>query len=121
MKLDPRPPCDQASALQASTFHPLRTPVPGRVRPKLLWTASARKHGPVADHDEPEQEALFYIEGPDERGCVWMHGASSKDPWAQNLGPARKVAEVLSSWLASIDDEETRNEFDAEEARQRDA
>jgi len=22
--------------------------------------------------DEPQQEALFYIEGPDERGCVWM-------------------------------------------------
>ena len=23
--------------------------------------------------------------GPDERGCVWMHGASSSDPWAQSL------------------------------------
>jgi hypothetical protein len=23
---------------------------------------------------EPEQEALFYIEGADERGCVWIHG-----------------------------------------------
>jgi hypothetical protein len=54
--------------------------------------------------DEPEQEALFYIEGPDERGCVWMHGTSSADPWAQNLGPAVKVAEVLSQWLASLDD-----------------
>jgi hypothetical protein len=75
----------------------------------------------VSDDDEPEQEALFYIEGPDERGCVWMHGAISKDPWAQNLGPAGKVAEVLSQWLASIDDAETRNQIDAEEARQRDA
>jgi hypothetical protein len=30
--------------------------------------------------DEPEQEALFEIEGPDERGCVWIHGANSRDP-----------------------------------------
>lgn len=52
--------------------------------------------------DEPEQEALFYIEGPDERGCVWAHGASSADPWARNLGPQDKVAEVLSQWLGSI-------------------
>jgi hypothetical protein len=59
-----------------------------------------------AMNDEPEQEALFYIEGPDERGCVRMHGASSADPWSQNLGPAAKVAEVLSQWLASIDDAE---------------
>ena len=71
--------------------------------------------------DGPAQEALFYIEGPDERGCVWMHGASSKNPWAQNLGPAGKVAEVLSQWLVSIDEEAMRNEIDAEEARQRDA
>ena len=57
--------------------------------------------------DQPEQDALFYIEGPDERGCVWMHGTSSRDPWSQNLGPAAKVAEVLSQWLASIDDAES--------------
>jgi hypothetical protein len=56
--------------------------------------------------DEPDQEALFYIEGPDERGCVWMHGTNSADPWAYNLGPAAKVAEVLSQWLASIDFDE---------------
>jgi hypothetical protein len=35
-----------------------------------------------------------------------MHGASSTDPWAQNLGPANKVAEVLSQWLDSIDYDE---------------
>ncbi len=58
-------------------------------------------------HDEPEQDALFYIEGPDERGGVWMHGTSSRDPWAQNLGPRDKVVEVLSQWLASIDYDET--------------
>lgn len=57
--------------------------------------------------DEPEQEALFYIEGPDERGCVWMHGANSRDPWSQNLGPRDKVTEALSQWLASIDYDET--------------
>jgi hypothetical protein len=55
---------------------------------------------------EPEQEALFYIEGPDERGCVWMHGANSADPWSQNLGPQEAVAEVLSQWLGSIDADE---------------
>ena len=52
--------------------------------------------------DEPEQEALFYIEGPDEDGCVWIYGASTRDPWAQNLGPCRKVAEVMSEWLGSV-------------------
>ena len=53
--------------------------------------------------DGPEQEALFHIEGPDERGCVWIHGTNSRDPWSQNLGPCRKVAEVLSQWLGEID------------------
>ena len=53
--------------------------------------------------DEPEQDALFYIEGPDERGCVWIHGTNSCDSWSQNLGPCRKVAEVLSQWLGEID------------------
>ena len=58
---------------------------------------------PMADDpNKPEQEALFYIEGPDERGCVWMHSTSSRDPWSQNLGPRDKVAEVLSQWLGSI-------------------
>jgi len=56
--------------------------------------------------EEREQEALFYLEGPDERGCVWIHGASSTNPWTQNLGPRDKVAEVLSQWLGSIDYEE---------------
>ena len=74
----------------------------------------------MSDHHEPEQEALFYIEGPDERGCVWMHGASSKDPWARNLGPAGKVAELLSQWISSTIGAETRK-IDAEEARELDA
>jgi len=53
--------------------------------------------------DELQQEALFCIEGPDERGCVWIHGTNSRDPWSQNLGPCGKVAEVLSQWLGETD------------------
>ena len=60
--------------------------------------------------DVPEQEALFYIEGPDERGCVWAHGTDSRFPWKLNLGPAGKVAEVLSQWLGSIDYDEQEME-----------
>jgi hypothetical protein len=55
--------------------------------------------------NEPEQEALFYIEGPDEDGCVWRCSAEA-GAWCHNMGPADKVAEVLSQWLASIDDAE---------------
>jgi hypothetical protein len=57
--------------------------------------------------DEPDQEALFYIEGPDARGCVWMEGRATAGRWSYNLGPPGKVAEVLSQWLASIDDGES--------------
>jgi hypothetical protein len=70
----------------------------------------------------PDQGAFFYIEGPDERGCVWIHGASSSDPWAHNLGPQHKVAEVLSQWLESVDEDEREDtqtvsqETDADEA-----
>ena len=75
----------------------------------------------MSDHHEPEHEAaLFYIEGPDEHGCVWMHGASSKDPWARNLGPTGKVAELLSQWISSTIGAEARK-IDAEEARELDA
>ena len=56
--------------------------------------------------NEPEQEALYYIEGPDERGAVWAHGVSSGHPWQHNLGPTAKVAEVMSQWLGSIEDDE---------------
>jgi len=53
--------------------------------------------------DEPEQGALFNIEGPDEDGCVWICSAEGRDVWCQNLGPVDDVAEVLSQWLGSID------------------
>ncbi len=51
----------------------------------------------------PDQEAMFDIEGPDEDGCVWIRSAKADD-WCHNMGPADKVAEVLSKWLSSIDD-----------------
>ena len=60
----------------------------------------------MTNDEEPDQDALFYIEGPDERGCVWIHGANSSDAWAHNLGPSGKVAERLSQWLASVDQDE---------------
>ncbi len=58
--------------------------------------------------DEPKQPALFQIEGPDEDGCVWACSMEGRDVWCQNLGPADKVVEVLSQWLASIDADEKR-------------
>jgi hypothetical protein len=57
--------------------------------------------------DEPEQDALFDIEGPDEDGCAWICSAKCRDDWCRNLGPADKVVKVLSQWLSSIDDAET--------------
>ena len=59
----------------------------------------------MTDPDDPDQDAAFYIEGPDERGCVWIHGAHSFDPWSRNLGPQDKVADILRQWLESIDPE----------------
>ena len=55
---------------------------------------------------EPEQCALFEIEGPDEDGCVWVYSTPGRADWCQNLGPAHKVVEVMSQWLASLDDAE---------------
>jgi hypothetical protein len=43
---------------------------------------------------------------PDEDGCVWIYGANTNDPWAQNLGPCRKAAEVFSQWLGSVEFDE---------------
>jgi hypothetical protein len=56
--------------------------------------------------DEPEQDALFKIEGPDEDGCVWICSAQGRDVWCENLGPHKKVVEVFSQWLASQDCDE---------------
>ena len=54
------------------------------------------------DNIEPEQDALFQIEGPDEDRCVWICSAAGRGVWCQSLGPAPKVAEVMSQWLGSI-------------------
>jgi hypothetical protein len=56
--------------------------------------------------DEPEQTALFQIDGPDEDGCVWVCSPERRDIWCQNLGPKAQVVEVLSQWLASVDADE---------------
>jgi hypothetical protein len=53
--------------------------------------------------DDPEQGALFDIEGPDEDGCVWICSAGGRDVWCQNLGPREKVSEKLAQWLSEID------------------
>jgi hypothetical protein len=36
--------------------------------------------------DEPEQDALFELEGADEDGCVWICSAKGRDDWCRNLG-----------------------------------
>ena len=56
--------------------------------------------------NEPEQEALFELQGPDEDGCVWVCSPEGRDVWCQNLGAAAKVAEIMSQWLVSIDHDE---------------
>ena len=55
------------------------------------------------DDHEAEQGALFQIEGLDEDGCVWACSNVGREVWCRNLGPADKVAEVMSQWLGSID------------------
>ena len=49
----------------------------------------------------PDQKALFYIEGPDEDGYMWICSIKAGD-WCHNIGPADKVAGVLSQWLATL-------------------
>ena len=48
-------------------------------------------------NDEPEQGALFQIEGPDGDGCVWICSADWRDVWSQNLGPKKWVVERCAS------------------------
>lgn len=55
--------------------------------------------------DAPEQQALFEIEGPDEDGCVWICSAQGRHVWCQNLGPRDATVEVLSQWLASVEND----------------
>ena len=53
--------------------------------------------------DEPEQEALFELQGPDDSGCVWACSPAGRDVWCQNLGSTGSVAAVLAEWLEAID------------------
>jgi hypothetical protein len=48
---------------------------------------------------EPEQDALFELEGPDEDSCVWLTSGATHI----NLGPRDAVAEKFTQWLAEID------------------
>lgn len=52
--------------------------------------------------EEPQQGALFQIEGPDEDGCVWICSAEGRDAWCHNLGPEAKAAEVMLEWLGAV-------------------
>lgn len=74
--------------------------------PQLHATKMRHKTLESRVENEPEQNALFQIEGPDEDGCVWICSVEGRDVWCQNLGPTEKVSEVLSQWLGSIDHEE---------------
>ena len=78
-----------------SAFHPLETL---ELR-QVSNVVAAMEH-------EPEQQALFELQGPDEDDCVWACSPDGRDVWCQNLGPVDKVAEVMSRWLASIDQDE---------------
>jgi len=53
--------------------------------------------------DQPEQEALFCIEGPrrarDERECVWMHGTNSRDRWSQAMRQRTTQSPRTPPWV----------------------
>jgi len=53
--------------------------------------------------DNPEQGALFRIEGPDEDGCVWICAEAGRDIWCHNLGPRGPAAEKMIEWLGQQD------------------
>ena len=63
--------------------------------------------------NEPDQEAPFELQGPDDDGCVWACSPEGRDVWCQNLGPTKKVVEVMSQWLGSTDHDE-QNELTPE-------
>jgi hypothetical protein len=63
----------------------------------------ARKLGAIEPDGDREQVALFDIEGPDEKGNVWIYSPPGvAELWCQNLGPSAAVAEKLSRWLEQI-------------------
>ena len=56
--------------------------------------------------NEPDQQALFELQGPDHDGYVWACSPAGRDVWCQNLGAVAKVSEVMSQWLRSINYDE---------------
>jgi hypothetical protein len=58
---------------------------------------------PGEGNDDPAQEALFEIEGPDEDSCVWLVSGKGEGAVVVNLGPREAVAEKLAQWLTEID------------------
>jgi hypothetical protein len=54
-------------------------------------------------NDEPEQDAIFEMEGPDEDSCVWLLYSTDADAVVVNLGPTDAIAPKLTQWLAEID------------------
>lgn len=53
--------------------------------------------------NDPEQGALFEIEGPDDDSCVWLVSGTGEDAVVVNLGPRNAVAEKMAQWLCEID------------------
>jgi hypothetical protein len=47
-------------------------------------------------YSERSRPPSFQIEGPDEDGCVWACSNEGREVWCRKLGPADKVAEVMS-------------------------
>lgn len=45
----------------------------------------------------------FNIEGPDDKGNVWLYHPAYHAEVRQYLGHKDQVAEILSQWLGSID------------------
>ena len=52
--------------------------------------------------DDPPQDSLFEIDGPDDEGNVWIVSPEGRNVWSVNLGPQDVVAEVMSDWLEQI-------------------
>jgi hypothetical protein len=73
-------------------------PAPSNDFPEDLAQVS---QGAVMD-DQPEQGALFQIEGPDEDGSVWLCSTKGRGDWCQNLGPNEKVVDAMIQWLRSV-------------------
>ncbi|HMI41478.1 MAG TPA: hypothetical protein VK485_09650 [Sphingomicrobium sp.] len=52
--------------------------------------------------DDPLQDSLFEIDGPDDEGNVWIVSPEGRNVWSVNLGPQDIVAEVMADWLEQI-------------------